>query len=378
MTRGGAQMTWRPWLTATLLSVTLAGCSILPSFGPSTDTIEGGALEVVSTVEEDVVPFRIVEVSAATLPQVQRSRHSFPTTFQNQRFRTTDETAQAGDRLEIRIWEVAEDGLFATAGNRETLLEVTVSNSGTVSVPYADTIIAEGLTPAQLRFLLLERYRGQAVEPEIAVAIADTQSRAATVLGAVRSPGRVAIPSRGIYLLDLLAQAGGVPEVPWEVTVTVQRAASTVSLPLSDILANPSNNVVIFPGDTINIAHTPRRFAVYGAVNQPGNIDIPLEDPTLAYLLAEAGGLNDRVAAAQSAFVFRPSAATHASEVHPAVAYRFDFSRPDSLLLAGMFTLQPTDIVYVASADAADFQRFVSTVLSPFFTAASRTTNFGG
>jgi polysaccharide export outer membrane protein len=54
-----------------------------------------------------------------------------------------------------------------------------------------------------------------------------------------------------------------------------------------------------------------------------------------------------------------------------------DFSRPDALLLAGMFKLQPNDITYIASADAADFQKFVTILLSPLLGAASRANIFG-
>jgi len=110
----------------------------------------------------------------------------------------------------------------------------------------------------------------------------------------------------------------------------------------------------------VSVAHVPRRFAVYGAIARPGNIEIPTAAAHLAYLLAEVGGLNDKVSEARSVFVFRPPASSDNSGTSPAIAYRFDFSRPDAFLLAGLFKLQPTDITYIASADAADFQKFVS------------------
>jgi polysaccharide export outer membrane protein len=216
----------------------------------------------------------------------------------------------------------------------------------------------------------LARYHGQAVEPEIAVAITSTEARSATVLGNVRNPGRIEIPPRGIRLLDLIASTGGASEAPWEVRVNVQRGSASGSLILSDIVERPGNNIVVLPGDTVNVSHEARRFAVYGGVSRPANIEIPVEDADLAYLLAEVGGLNDRVAQTRSVFVFRPS-----SGGDMATAYRFDLSRPDALLLAGAFHLEPNDITYVASADAADFQRFVSIVLSPVLGAASATTN---
>jgi polysaccharide export outer membrane protein len=353
------------------LAVLLAGCSTMPAFGPDADAINRVALDGAAVVE-DALPFQVVEVTAATLPAAAEAHASFPAAFRAQGFRDTDEVVGVGDHLEIRIWEVSEDGLFATAGNRETVLNVRVSNTGNITVPYANTISALGLTPSELRTLLLERYQGQAVEPEIAVAITSAEARSATVLGNVRNPGRIEIPPRGIRLLDLIASTGGASEPPWELRVTVQRGSASGSLLLSDIVERPGNNIVVLPGDTVNVTHEARRFAVYGGVSRPANIEIPVEDADLAYLLAEVGGLNDRVAQARSVFVFRPSAGGGA-----AIAYRFDFSRSDALLLAGAFRLEPTDIIYVASADAADFQRFVSIVLSPFLGTARGVQNLG-
>lgn len=362
------------WLTLAALS--LAGCSIAPAFGPSSAAINNSADEVITNAE-DVLPFRIVDVSTSTLPPAATGTRGFPAAFQRQGFRSSDEIIEVADKLTIQIWEISGDGLFASSGRRETVLQATVDNSGTITVPYANTIAARGLTTAQLRAILLERFRGQAVDPEIVVTITETQSRAATVMGSVRTPGRAAIAPSGIRLLDLLAQAGGVPHSAWEVRVTIQRATASATLMLSDILASTSNNIVVLPGDIINVTHVPRRFAVYGAINRPGNIEIPMEQANLAYLLAETGGLNDRVAQTRSVYVFRPATAGSLPGNLRATAYRFDFSKPDTFLLAGMFHLEPTDIIYVASADTADFQRFVSIVLTPILGSAVSISEIG-
>jgi polysaccharide export outer membrane protein len=356
---------------AAALAALLAGCSALPAFGPDADAITRVARDG-TAVAEDALPFQVVEVTASTLPSASEAHKSFTESFRTQGFRDADEVVGVGDQLEIRIWEVSEDGLFATAGNRETVLDARVSNTGNITVPYADTIAARGLTTSQLRNLLLQRYHGQAVEPEIAVAITVTEARSATVLGSVRNPGRIEIPPRGIRLLDLLASTGGASQAPWEVRVNLQRGSTSGSLLLSDIVSRPVNNIVILPGDTVNVTHEARRFTVYGGVSRPANIEIPVEDANLAYLLAEAGGLNDRVAQVRSVFVFRP-----AGYGGTATAYRFDFSRPDALLLASTFRLEPTDIIYVASADAADFQRFLSIVMSPLLGTARSLASIG-
>jgi polysaccharide biosynthesis/export protein len=353
-------------LLMTVASLT-AGCSTMPAFGPDAKAINQASIQG-ENAASDILPFELVNVTAATLPAHDQSTALFPVTFRNQQFLSADETIGIGDQLDIRIWEVAEDGLFATAGNRETALNVQVSNSGQITVPYAGTLKTDGLTTAQLRSLLLERYQGRAVEPEIAVSITSTEGRSATLLGNVRNPGRLTIPPRGIRLLDLIAQSGGAAFPPWETKVSVQHGSAISTLTLADIIRSQTNNVIILPGDTVHVAHEPRRFAVYGGVSRPSNIEIPIENASLAYLVAEVGGLNDRVAQARSVFVFRSAAGTR-----NATAYQFDFSRPDALLIAGEFRLEPPDITYVASADAADFERFVTVVLSPIFGTASST-----
>jgi polysaccharide export outer membrane protein len=359
-----------------VLACLASGCSTLPAVGPTSTAIDKAAAGVVST-SEDVLPFLIVEISAATLPADNSAAQGFPPAFQKQGFATSDETIRVADRLEIRIWELSEDGLFATEGRRETVFETTVGNAGQISVPYANAVAVFGLTTAQLREELIERYSGQAVEPEIAVRIAETQSRTATVLGAIRSPGRLPVASNGVRLLDLIAQAGGTSQPDWEIRVTVQRAGTMATVLLADVMRHAANNIVVHPGDVVSLAHAPRRFPVYGAVARPGTVEVPKADADLAYLLAEAGGLNAMVSEARSVFVFRPAAVTDAVRSTPATAYRFDFARPDAFLLAGMFRMEPTDIVYVATADAADFQRFVAVLLSPLLGTASRAQAVG-
>ena len=353
------------------LSALLAACSAMPAFGPDAEAINRVALDGAEVVD-DALPFQVIEVTAATLPAAPQAHARFPASFRSQVLVDTDDVVGVGDHLEIRIWEVSEDGLFATANGRETVLNVQVSNTGNITVPYANTFSALGLTPSELRSELLARYHGQAVEPEITVAITSAEERSVSVLGNVRNPGRIEIPSRGIRLLDLIASTGRVDEAPWEVRVVVQRGSASGSLLLSDVADRPENNIVILPGDTVNISHEIRRFAVYGGVSRPANIEIPVENADLAYLLAEVGGLDDRVAQTRSVFVFRPHGAGGA-----AAAYRLDFSRPDAFLLASAFHLEPTDITYVASADAADFERFVSIIVSPLLRTAGGVRSLG-
>lgn len=347
----------------------LSGCASLPAFGPSSDVIVDAAVTI--TDETDAVafvPFDIVNISVTTIPQAQTSHGGFPTAFRGQS-RAADEVIHIADVLEIRIWEVAEDGLFATSGQRQTLLTAEVSNSGKIEVPYAGKVAAAGISTSALRLTLLDRYSGQAIEPEIAVRISETTSRAATVLGDVRTPGRTDIATNGTRLLDVLAQVGGTPHPNWEVKIDVQRGGASASATLQEIVDYVPNNITIFPSDTVHVTHVPRRFAVYGALNKTGNIEVDVVRPTLSQLIAEAGGLDNMLAEPTSVFVFRNIPG------QSAIAYRLDFASPDAFLLADRFILAPSDIIYVPTADASEFRKFVSTIVSPFFSTANGVSN---
>lgn len=348
------------------LTILLTGCSTLPAFGPSSDDIVKAADQKTQQTKE-FTKYHLVDVTSNSLPKSsERVTGNFPQEFIDQTFLVTDESINSGDLLEVRIWEAADDGLFASSGQRETVFSLVVSNSGNIEVPYAGIVPVAGKTTSKVRQALLTRYKGQAVDPEIHVQIKKTTARSVTVLGVARGPGRVTIPSSGIRLLDLVTPFGGSENPAWELKISLTRSTTSGSLSLTRILNDASNNVVVLPGDTVQIDNAPRRFAVYGAVSQPGNLRLMNAHPSLSDLLAESGGLNDMRAEPNSVFVFRPRQGMPDAGNKSPLAYRLDFARPDAFLLASQFAMHPADIVYVATADASEFNKFVTTLLSPF------------
>lgn len=376
-----------------LLCGGLAGCAAIPSFGPAASAIAAGALhapsEILSETEaetgsetaadagaENLLSYHLIEVTARTLPVRATGPARFPANLRRAAPGRMDRQIGPGDRLGIRIWEVSDSGLFATAAARETRFDLQVSTSGQITMPYAGTLNVAGQTALQLRSALLARYRGKAIEPEITVAITDAASDIVVVLGDVAAPGQIELPLGGLHLLALLAGAGGVSAPPWEVQVSVQRAGARATLSLADIMARPDNNIIMRAGDVVQVTAVPRRFAVFGGVIRPSNIVLPQAEATLSDLLAEVGGLNARVAAARAVFVFRPADSADGAAA-PALAYRLDLSRPDALLLAARFRLLGEDITYVAAAEAADFERVMSLFVMPFLGGAATAAALG-
>ena len=368
------------------LPIWISGCSVMPAFGPSSDTIVNAAQNNRSYRDQHhqqmhealTTPFQLIDVSLATLPTVKQAvNEQFSAPFLNQDFLLENQKVIPGDTLIIRIWEGANDGLFASGGQRETVLTLTVSNSGNIDIPYAGNIDVVDLSAHQVREELLRRYKGQAIDPEINVHIQETRSRDISVLGAVANPGRIMAPAQGIRLHDLIALAGGIPHPPWETTIKVSRSTYASTLSVARVFDQPRNNIVILPGDILYIDHTPRQFAMYGAISRPGNITINNPSPNLSELLAESGGLVDLQAEANSVFIFRMDHHKDNAEQKIPTAYRLDFSRPDAFLLAGQFEVLPSDIVYIATAGASEFRKFITTLLSPFLGGTNGVQNLG-
>ena len=122
--------------------VLLAGCSSLPSAGPTTDEIIQRSKDVNGGVE-------LVSITPSVNAVLSRRRaDSFIKTFGDYR-PSLDPQIGIGDILSITIWEAAAGGLFSSAlvtdrfstGSKSaTIPEQVVGRDGSITVPYAGRI----------------------------------------------------------------------------------------------------------------------------------------------------------------------------------------------------------------------------------------------
>jgi polysaccharide export outer membrane protein len=350
------------WLKIVTTSALLAGCSVLPAFGPSDDAVIADAQN--PTVEEaPPLAYDLVDISPLNLADyATRHRHSFHGSFVGSAPIATGNRLATGDVLQIIVWEPTDDGLFATTGKRAEDLTVVVDTSGKISLPYVDEISVRGRTIAQVRAHLATLYSRQAINPEVQVRVVASDANSVSILGDIGKAGRLALPLRGARLIDLIAQAGGIALPSWEVFVSVTRKRQVQTVRYDDILAKTGNNVAIRPDDIIQITHQPRLFSVFGAVKDSGRFEIDKPVPTVLDVLGAAGGLDDKQAEPQSIFIYRPVAALGSGT---STVYRFDLRRSDAFFLGGAFTLKDGDVTYVATADSSNLQKLWAVVFAP-------------
>ena len=203
----------------------------------------------------------------------------------------TEYTIQPEDILNISV--VGESDLSRT---------ITVLPDGKISYPYVGELKVLGLTAKQVEARIRAKVAVQLVRPEVTVTITRHADKEVieyvSVLGAVKTPGKFALPKKNEpewHLLNLLAESGGLTTLrpQWAAAMLV-RNSETTSIDLLRLLtqADPKDNLSVLPGDILivrEIEQAKTQVQVLGEVTRPGAVPIPT-DGSLAAVLASVGG----------------------------------------------------------------------------------------
>lgn len=150
--------------------------------------------------------------AASELPRQYRARRI--TDFQSldlAKYATSDESEEViapGDRLKV----VLNDGTQSERAIHEW--EVSVDESGHTVLPNIGPVRLAGLSNAAAEKFVVQAslQRDVFLTPVVKVAIEDRRERVITVIGAVKSPGPVAITRDSVSLADAIVRAGGLAD----------------------------------------------------------------------------------------------------------------------------------------------------------------------
>ena len=371
------------WLWATL-ALAGAGCTSMPSSGPSASTIQG------ADERSGTSTIQVVEIDDRVARQLQAHRR-------HDTFADTLGQAPAaplkignGDALAIDIWEAPPATLFGTgvaeprgpATSRPTTLpDQVVDQDGALMVPFVGRIHAAGKLPGEVEAEIERGLKGKANQAQVLVRITRNASANVTVVGEVTNSVRMPLTSGGERVLDALAAAGGVRQPVNKMTLQVTRGNSFQSLPLDVVIRDPRQNVPLQPGDVVTAMFQPLSFTVLGATGKNDEINFETQGISLAQALARAGGLADARSDQRGVFIFRFEAAdtldwpskpvaTTTTGLVP-VVYRLDLNQPRSLFAMQDFAVQDKDVLYVSNAPAAELQKFLNMVFSVVYPVLS-------
>jgi polysaccharide export outer membrane protein len=358
-----------------LLSSALAACGALPNSGPFTAEIISETNE--ATIGDYVVIDVDERIASIWASQPRDSLRAFGDIRP-----APDVRIGVGDGIAVTIWEAAAGGLFSAspadrtlaAGSRTAAIpEQIVPMDGTIQVPYAGRIRVAGLRTADVEALVVERLKGKAIEPQAVVTITRNVSNAVTVTGEVVQGARVPLTVRGDRVLDVVASVGGIKSSAHETFVRLTRRNSTVSVAFNAILANPSENIYVYPDDTITVVRIPQTFSAFGSTGKNASVPFDAAGITLEEAIARAGGLVDETADPSGVFLLRFEPIGLVRQLAPGedikaqgelvpVVYRLNMRSTKSFFLALSFQVKDKDILYVSASTAVPVRKFLALV----------------
>jgi len=378
-------------LLALGFSLSLAACSSLPTAGPRTSQIHDEYQPDAATH-----PFELVNVTANT---VEVLKHQ-PAPSLASRFGDNEAAPEIvlgqGDGVTVTIWEIGSDPLFSSspamaqqiptvsASRGSVIPEQIVGNDGCITIPFAGRISVAGHTTVEVQAAIEQALAGKAQKPQALVTLTRNASNTVTVVGEVTNGARVPLSTYGERLLDVLAMAGGIKAPTYEIQVQLTRGDSTVTVPLPQVLGDPSEDILLHPKDNLVITRQPETYTAFGATGHNAQITFDAAHLNLTEAVAKSGGLTDSRADPRGIFVFRyePKHVAENLGTVPAqlgddaivpVVYQLDFTKAGSYFLAQNFDVRDHDILYVANAPATELEKFlnlIGLVTSPLINGA--------
>ncbi|WP_428531033.1 polysaccharide biosynthesis/export family protein [Pseudorhodoplanes sp.] len=363
-----------------LVLLTLSGCTNLPVGGPSHHAIEDHAVSTLSLSPRHVRQrYVLVDITSDIIDQIPEiGPGSFFSSFGNRNRGSSVMNLGPGDSVQVTIFESSAGGLFAPGesslrpGNFVTLPLQTVSQSGTIAVPYAGSVRVAGQTSEQAAKLIQSKLSNRAIEPQVILTVGEQVASSVTLVGQTSSK----VPLRGNErVLDLIARGGGARVPDHELFVTLVRNGHSSTVYFPTLVRYPRENIFVAPGDILYLYREQQKFLAFGAFGVSGQTQgvtgyFTFDDQTITLVeaLAKAGGLADTRANAE-VFVYRtePREALERMgvDVHnfwdesvPTI-YRLNARDPSVFFLARRFKMRHKDALYIANSDSVELEKFL-------------------
>jgi polysaccharide export outer membrane protein len=138
--------------------------------------------------------------------------------------------------------------------DKEMSTQVTVRPDGRISLPLLNEVQAAGLTPADLRAVLVAESKRFIANPNVTVVVHQINSRKVFITGQVVKPGSYALTASAT-VLQLISMAGGLKDFADRKNIMIVRheKSRTVNFRFNykEIDRNPHQDIELKPGDTV-------------------------------------------------------------------------------------------------------------------------------
>jgi polysaccharide export outer membrane protein len=181
-------------------------------------------------------------------------------------------------------------------------LEVRIPQDGRISFPLIGSVEAAGRTQADLESVIRQRLEKDFLrEASVTVTVKEYAKRRVYIVGGVAKPdGYEIAPNSRITVLQVIAAAGGFTDRAYKEYVQIvrrrgpsEREVIRISLvEVEKLIAKgqAEADLELWPDDLVVIPSAIRVAYVLGAVNKPGNIDVPNDARiTVSMAVSQAG-----------------------------------------------------------------------------------------
>ena len=316
----------------------------------------GAALqsEILKESRQEDATYDVVPVTKASLAQVSAwpaSGHGIGLNWPGKGQSQTSRILRYGDTVNLTIWENDSNSLLATPEQRSVPMRgLVISPSGTIFVPYIDEVKVAGLSPEAARADLQRRMAAIAPSAQVQLEVVQGDQNAIELISGVAKPGRYPMAARGVTVLSILAEAGGIPDGMRNPVVRMQRGGVAYAVLAKDLYRDPARDILMRAGDRVAVESDPRSFVVLGASGAEKTVYFEKETHSLLEALSLSSGLTEARANIRAILVLLkyPAAALRRDGTGPAkeqVVFSFDLSTGDGLFAASSFRIHPDDVV---------------------------------
>lgn len=362
------------------LLVALAGCTTLPSSGPTGKQIVKSA----TAPKDGSKPIQLVQIS--TIADVPNARVAVSSTalLPDLAPPPTDMVGP-GDILDINIYEAGvtlfSGGSSGSVGNQLTttpgvqvqkLPPMRVDDLGDITVPYAGTLHVAGFTVGEVEAMIRNSLQRLSQNPQVLITMNQAITNSIIVGGEVAKPGRLVLQTNRETLSDVVALAGGYRGSTKDLTLRVSRGGKSVDIRMNDLADNPALDVRAYPGDRLTLISNPRTYSVLGASGRVEQMPFSRSSVSLAEAIASAGGANAGIGDPAAIFLFRYVRDAQGNEIP--VVYHLDMMKAGAYFVAQRFTMQDKDVLYFGNAAAnqpSKMVQLISQLFSPILTVTS-------
>lgn len=211
---------------------------------------------------------------------------------------TTTPAAQASSAATMAAaYPLAEDDVLSITVLNFSNLSVpslVIPPDGMISVPLLEPFSVTGMTTAEVKQTLTEKWRKYVINPAVNVVIAQKRRENVVFAGFVGRTGAIEY-RQSIHILTALAEAGGATFTGDLSRVVVQHKTGekqTLDLSHPETKGGSAVDIVLLPGDLITVPEKRTQFSVLGEVNKPGSYDYR-DDMTVLDALTAVGGIKE-------------------------------------------------------------------------------------